>query len=297
MNAEFIDIVHRVVADYGAPDPKNLKRFDFLLGKYVDKYAPGKYRRECGALIEVLQREGCADIDKAVASAKMLPTPAPERIKPAINKTGDAEFIDIVHRVVADYGAPDPKNLERFKFLLDKYVDKYAPGKYRWEREALIETLRRESCADIDKPVAPTKALSVPDPKKINNVINKGGNNVQKGINAAGAVGAEVVETGVAVIRTAGQAVGEMVKSGYEAIGGAEGVQRGVEAAGKVAREVLTVGGIVVTEAIKVIAGTIIDVAGGVHRSSGRQDNSGFFDDPDDYIDYYLMDDDDDYDD
>jgi hypothetical protein len=202
----------------------------------------------------------------------------------------NVKFIDIVHRVVADYGAPNPRNLGRFNSLLADY----ALGKYRRERRALMEALQRADCADIDKAIASVKMLSLPDPERIKNTINKSGSNVQRGIHTAGTVGAEVVKTGVAVAGTVVKAAGELVKGGYEAIGGAEGVQRGAEAAGKVAKEVLKVGAILTIEAGKVIAGTIKEVAQEVQTSRDRQNNRKLLNGPDDYIDYYLMDDDDD---
>jgi hypothetical protein len=165
----------------------------------------------------------------------------------------NAKFIAIVHRVVADYGAPDPRNLGRFNSLLADY----ALGKYRRERKALMEALQRVGCADIDKAIVSVKMFPVPDPEKIKNAINKGGSNVQRGINAAGTIGTEVVKTGAAVVGNVVKAAGEVVKGGYEAIGGAEGVQRGAEAAGKAAREALKVGSLVIVDAGKAIAGNI----------------------------------------
>jgi hypothetical protein len=202
----------------------------------------------------------------------------------------NAEFVAIVHRVVAEHGAPDPNNLGRFNSLLADY----AHVKYRRERRALIEILRRDGCENIDKAIAAVKLFPIPDTEGIKNAVKKTGGVLQKGLNATGAVGAEVVKTGGAVAGATLKAAGELVKSGYEAIGGAEGVQKGAESAGKVATEILKLGTILAIEAGKVIVNTAKGVAEEVQKSREASDNRKLLNGPDDYADFFIIDDDDD---
>jgi hypothetical protein len=102
-----------------------------------------------------------------------------------------------------------------------------------------------------------------------------------------------VLKTGIAVAGTTIKTAGELVKSGYEAIGGAEGVQKGAEATGKVAAEVLKVGAIVAIEAGKVIGNVVKDVAAEIQKSRASSGERKLLNDPDDYVDYTILDDDD----
>jgi hypothetical protein len=202
----------------------------------------------------------------------------------------NADFIVIVRRVVADRGAPDLNNLRIFNSLLADY----ALGRYRRERKALIAVLQKGRYNNIDDAIAAVKLLPIPDAEGIKNAVKKTGGGLQKGINAAGIVGAEVLKTGVAVAGTTIKTAGELVKSGYEAIGGAEGIQKGTEAAGKVATEILKVGVIVAVEAGKVIGNVVKDVAVEIQKSKKSSEERKLLNDPDDYIDYFILNDDDD---